>query len=50
MSDEMYDKEVCRNISVDIRYILFIIDKFAGAGYLLDEMVLTGEKMKDSVQ
>ncbi|MEX0981444.1 MAG: S46 family peptidase [Bacteroidales bacterium] len=40
MSDEMYDPDMCRNISVDIRYILFIIDKFAGAGYLLDEMKL----------
>lgn len=40
MSDEMYDPEMCRNISVDIRYILFIIDRFAGAGYLLDEMTL----------
>ncbi len=40
MSDEMYDPNQCRNISVDIRYVLFIIDKFAGAGYLLDEMVL----------
>jgi hypothetical protein len=40
MSDEMYDPDMCRNISVDIRYVLFIIDKFAGAGYLLDEMVL----------
>jgi hypothetical protein len=38
MSDIMYDPEVCRNIAVDIRYVLFIIDKFAGAGYLLDEM------------
>ncbi len=38
MSDIMYDPEVCRNISLDIRYALFIIDKFAGAGYLLDEM------------
>jgi len=38
MSDEMYDPDMCRNISVDIRYILFIIDKFAGAGYLVDEM------------
>jgi hypothetical protein len=38
MSDIMYDPEVCRNISIDIRYALFIIDKFAGAGYLLDEM------------
>ena len=38
MSDIMYDPKVCRNISLDIRYALFIIDKFAGAGYLLDEM------------
>ena len=38
MSDIMYDPEMCRNISLDIRYVLFIIDKFAGAGYLLDEM------------
>lgn len=38
MSDLHYDPEICRNIMVDSRYILFIIDKFAGAGYLLDEM------------
>lgn len=38
MSDLYYDPEICRNIMVDTRYILFIIDKFAGAGYLLDEM------------
>jgi hypothetical protein len=31
---------ICRNISVDIRYILFIIDKYAGATYLIDEMDL----------
>jgi len=40
MSDIMYDPERCRNISLNIRYALFIIDKFAGAGYLLDEMQL----------
>jgi len=40
MSDVMYNREICRNISVDVRYILFIIDKFAGAGYLIDEMTL----------
>jgi hypothetical protein len=40
MSDIMYDPSVCRNISLDIRYALFIIDKFAGAGYLLNEMTL----------
>ena len=28
----------CRNIAVDIRYVLFLIDKVGGAGYLLDEM------------
>ena len=38
MSDIAFDPTVCRNISVDIRYILFVIDKVAGAGYLLDEM------------
>ncbi|MFW5820057.1 MAG: S46 family peptidase [Bacteroidota bacterium] len=38
MSDIFYDKSQCRNISVDIRYILFIIDKFADAGYLIEEM------------
>ena len=40
MSDLMYDPEVCRNISIDIRYFLFIVDKFAGAGYLIEEMDL----------
>lgn len=38
MSDIMYDPDQCRNIAIDIRYALFLIDKFAGAGYLLDEM------------
>ena len=38
MSDIMYDPEMCRNISLDMRYVLFIVDKFAGAGYLLGEM------------
>lgn len=45
MSDIMYDPEMCRNISVDIRYTLFIIDKFAGAGHLIDEMTI----IKDDV-
>jgi len=43
MSDIMYDPEMCRNITLDIRYILFIIDKFAGAGYLINEMKLVKE-------
>ena len=40
MSDLMYDLAVCRNISLDIRYCLFIIDKFAGAGHLVREMTI----------
>ena len=39
MSDIVYDPEFCRNISLDIRYVLFIIEKVAGAGHLLEEMV-----------
>lgn len=38
MSDIVYDPDQCRNIALDMRYALFIIDKFAGAGYLLKEM------------
>jgi hypothetical protein len=38
VGDYYYDAERFRNIAVDIRYVLFIIDKLAGAGYLLDEM------------
>ena len=40
MSDLIYDPDICRNISVDIRYVLFIIDKFAGAKHLVDEMTI----------
>lgn len=40
MSDIMYDPEYCRNITVDIRYVLFIIDKYAGAGHLVEEMTV----------
>jgi len=42
-SDIMYNPAQSRNISLDIRYVLFIVDKFAGAGYLIDEMTLVGE-------
>ena len=41
-SDIMYNPKQSRNISLDIRYVLFLIDKFAGAGYLIDEMTLVG--------
>ncbi len=40
MSDLDYDPEICRNISVDIRYVLFVIDKVGGASWLLDEMTI----------
>ena len=40
MSDINYDAGICRNIMVDVRYILFVIDKFAGAGHLIEEMEL----------
>lgn len=40
MSDINYDRSICRNIMVDIRYILFLIDKLGGAGHLVEEMTL----------
>jgi S1-C subfamily serine protease len=39
--DLLFSPPVQRTISVDIRYVLFIIDKFAGAGHLVQEMKLT---------
>jgi len=38
MSDLIYDPKQCRNITLDIRYVLFIMDKYSDAGYLIDEM------------
>lgn len=40
MSDLYFDPNLCRNISLDIRYTLFIVEKFGGAGWLLKEMNL----------
>ena len=40
MSDIVFDPEICRNISLDVRYVLFTIEKIGGAGYLIDEMTL----------
>ncbi|MGB4124568.1 MAG: S46 family peptidase [Bacteroidales bacterium] len=40
MSDLMFDPEQCRNIMLDMRYCLFLIDKYAGARHLLDEMIV----------
>ena len=44
MSDYNYDPSICRNIMVDIRYVLFIVDKFAGASHLVNEMKLVHPK------
>ncbi|WP_418512471.1 S46 family peptidase [Corallibacter sp.] len=44
MSDMNYDPEICRNIMVDLRYVLFIVDKYAGAKHLIDEMKLVHPK------
>ncbi len=46
MSDINYDPSICRNIMVDIRYVLFIVDKFAGAKWIVDEMKLVHPKRK----
>ena len=43
MSDIMFDGEICRNIMVDIRYVLWVMDVYAGAGHLVDEMTIVDE-------
>ena len=40
MSDILFDKDICRNIMVDIRYVLWVIDIYACAGHLVEEMNL----------
>lgn len=44
MSDIYYDPNICRNIMVDIRYILFIIDKYADAKNIINELKLVHPK------
>ena len=46
MSDIYYDPSICRNVMVDIRYVLFIIDKFANAKNIIDELRITHPKQK----
>ena len=41
MSDIVFDPEICRNIALDVRYVLFTIDKIGEADYLFDEMTFT---------
>ena len=40
MSDYLFDASRCRNIVVDIRYVLWVMDIYSGAGHLIDEMTL----------
>lgn len=49
MSDMYFDPSICRNVMVDLRYVLFIVDKLGGAGYLVDEMDLVTEHPKATV-
>ncbi len=44
MSDINYDADICRNIMVDARFILWTIDKYAQAGHLIKEMKLVHPK------
>ena len=45
MSGDIYfEPNIQRTISVDIRYTLFIIDKYAGAKHLVDEMNVVSER------
>ena len=38
MSDFMFDESRCRNIAVDIRYVLWVIDKYGDSPHLVEEM------------
>jgi hypothetical protein len=50
MSDIQFDPEKCRNICVDARYVLFIVDKFAGANWLINEMQLVRSALPATIQ
>ncbi|TDD78656.1 S46 family peptidase [Flavobacterium caseinilyticum] len=50
MSDIYYDPSICRNIMVDVRYILFIMDKYAGATNLINELKLVHPKKSKSLK
>lgn len=39
MSDLYYDPSICRNITLDIRYLLFVVDKLGGARWIAEEIV-----------
>ncbi len=41
-NDLLYNEDVGRTIAVDIRFVLFVTEKFAGAGWILNEMNIKG--------
>ena len=43
--DVIFDKKLQRTINVDIRYVLWIIDKYAGAKHIVDEMTIASENL-----
>jgi len=45
--DIAFEPDLQRTISVDIRYVMFIIDKFAGAQNLIDEITFVGTKAQE---
>ena len=50
MSDINYDPSICRNIMVDARYVLFIVDKFAGAKNIISELKLVHPKKRKATK
>jgi len=38
--DIAFETDLQKCINVDIRYVMFVIDKYAGAGHLIEEMTL----------
>ena len=50
MSDYMFDPNRCRNVVVDIRYVMWVMDKYSGAKHLVDEMVLVKEQFQKVIK
>ena len=48
--DIAFENEIQRTISVDIRYTMFIIDKFAGATHLIDEMTIAPTHLEKTIE
>jgi len=47
--DVAFEPELQKCINVDIRYVLFVIDKYAGAGHLVDEMTVVTEPVPEAL-